>query len=122
MQTIKTSLVVILLITVCYGAFVALNAPEPNIPDELRGWVNGDADVLIGIEMPTDTNSPAFQRSEAPSALPSTLSPNSLSQGPARADFRIAYSRSTQAGHPALGQPKRAVGRGPIQCIHTHFS
>lgn len=35
MQTIKTGVVVALLLAVCYGAFVALNAPEPNLPDEL---------------------------------------------------------------------------------------
>ena len=35
MQTIKTGVVVALLLAVCYGAFVALNAPEPALPDEL---------------------------------------------------------------------------------------
>ncbi len=55
MQTIKTGVVVALLLAVCYGAFVALNAPEPELPEELERWASGDADVesLMGIEMPT---------------------------------------------------------------------
>ncbi|MCR9291661.1 MAG: L,D-transpeptidase family protein [bacterium] len=39
MQTIKTSVVVVLLLAVCYGAFVALNAPDPDLPDSMRVWL-----------------------------------------------------------------------------------
>ncbi len=58
MQTIKTGVVVALLLAVCYGAFVALNAPEPNLPDELLSefdWSPDDAglDGLMDIEMPS---------------------------------------------------------------------
>ncbi len=58
MQTIKTGVVVALLMAVCYGAFVALNAPEPNLPDELLSefdWNPEDADLegLMNIEMPS---------------------------------------------------------------------
>lgn len=57
MQTIKTGVVVALLLAVCYGAFVALNAPEPNLPDELLSefdWRPEDADLgnLTNVEMP----------------------------------------------------------------------
>lgn len=57
MQTIKTGVVVALLLAVCYGAFVALNAPEPNLPDELLSefdWSPEDADLgsLTNVEMP----------------------------------------------------------------------
>lgn len=57
MQTIKTGVVVALLLAVCYGAFVALNAPEPNLPDELLSefnWSPEDADLgsLTSVEMP----------------------------------------------------------------------
>lgn len=58
MQTIKTGVVVALLLAVCYGAFVALNAPEPNLPDELLSefdWNPDDAALegLMDIEMPS---------------------------------------------------------------------
>lgn len=57
MQTIKTGVVVALLLAVCYGAFVALNTPEPNLPDELLSefnWSPEDADLgsLTNVEMP----------------------------------------------------------------------
>lgn len=56
-QTIKTGIVVALLLAVCYGAFVALNAPEPNIPDELLSEFNWDPDEagldnLMSVELP----------------------------------------------------------------------
>lgn len=57
MQTIKTGVVVALLLAVCYGAFVALNAPDPQVPEELQLWAqeNGDLDGLMdGIEMGTE--------------------------------------------------------------------
>lgn len=44
MQTIKTSVVVVLLIAVCYGAFIALNAPEPDLPDSMDQWLS-QADI-----------------------------------------------------------------------------
>ncbi len=54
MQTIKTGVVIVLLVAVCYGAFVALNAPEPDIPEELQQWVNAaDVEGLMDIEMPS---------------------------------------------------------------------
>jgi lipoprotein-anchoring transpeptidase ErfK/SrfK len=57
MQTIKTGVVIVLLIAVCYGAFVALNAPEADIPDELKQWANSaDIEGLLNIEMPTEGN------------------------------------------------------------------
>ncbi|MCA9180379.1 MAG: hypothetical protein KDA51_02980, partial [Planctomycetales bacterium] len=58
MQTIKTGVVVALLLAVCYGAFVALNAPEPNLPDELLSefdWSPEEAGLenLTSVEMPS---------------------------------------------------------------------
>lgn len=45
MQTIKTAIVVVLLLAVCYGAIVALNAPDPKLPPELQQWADGSLDV-----------------------------------------------------------------------------
>lgn len=54
MQTIKTGVVVALLLVVSYGAYVALNAPEPALPPELADWANEEAelDSLMNIEIP----------------------------------------------------------------------
>ncbi len=71
MQTIKTGVVVALLLAVCYGAFVALNAPEPNLPEELLSefdWNPDDAglDNLLNIEIPDEQSlSSAFPQSQA---------------------------------------------------------
>lgn len=66
MQTIKTSIVVVLLLAVCYGAFVALNAPEPEIPQELLSdfdWAGEqtDFDNMMNIELPGGDATPDFQ-------------------------------------------------------------
>ena len=54
MQTIKTFVVVGLLLAVCYGAFVALNAPEVNIPEELEQWAQSTNErALQEFEIPT---------------------------------------------------------------------
>ncbi len=53
MQTIKTGVVVALLIAVCYGAFIALNTPDPQLPPELQEWANaGGSDDVLEFEVP----------------------------------------------------------------------
>jgi lipoprotein-anchoring transpeptidase ErfK/SrfK len=64
-QTIKTGVVVALLLAVCYGAFVALNSPEPELPDELLSefdWNPDEAglDGLMNVEMPGAPSSAAM--------------------------------------------------------------
>ncbi|MEO8268096.1 MAG: hypothetical protein ABI557_00155, partial [Aureliella sp.] len=75
MQTIKTGVVVALLLAVCYGAFVALNAPEPNLPLELLSefdWTPEEAGLenLTSVEMPT-TDSVTLQAPGAHDLNPS---------------------------------------------------
>lgn len=54
MQTIKTFVVVGLLLAVCYGAFVALNAPEVSIPEELEQWAQSTSEkTLQEFEIPS---------------------------------------------------------------------
>jgi LysM repeat protein len=67
-QTVKTSVVVVLLLAVCYGAFVALNAPEPELPPELKQWAaeDGEFETLVDIDMGT-----------SPASLPTVAMPNS---------------------------------------------
>jgi hypothetical protein len=47
MQTIKTFVVIALLMAVCYGAFKALNSPDISIPEELEQWANSSGDQLL---------------------------------------------------------------------------
>lgn len=52
MQTIKTGIVVALLLAVCYGAFVALNAPEAELPDDIEQWAMGQDQLdQLGADM-----------------------------------------------------------------------
>ncbi len=72
MQTIKTGLVIALLLAVCYGAFVALNAPDPDLPDSVSEWVTDDQDLddLVDVDIGADV------QSSLESAVP--LSPEEL--------------------------------------------
>ncbi|MEZ6134791.1 MAG: LysM peptidoglycan-binding domain-containing protein [Pirellulaceae bacterium] len=84
MQTIKTGVVIVLLIAVCYGAFVALNVPEADIPEELQQWANSeDFDGLLDIEVPTNGADFTFDTSGAESIDPTELMglPDSGSHG-----------------------------------------
>ncbi len=55
MQTIKTGVVVALLLAVCYGAYTALNAPDPEVPDSIKEWLAEDgADALEELDLNLD--------------------------------------------------------------------
>lgn len=81
MQTIKTAVVVVLLLGVCYGAYVALNAPEPVLPPELESWSSetGGLDLAIeegaavSIDIPQLASKPSGELSSMPSPDLSTL-------------------------------------------------
>ncbi len=73
MQTIKTGVVVALLLAVCYGAFVALNAPEPDLPDELLSEFDWDPDDA-GLESLTNITIPPTASSEIAALQPPTAS------------------------------------------------
>ncbi len=59
MQTIKTGVVIALLIAVCYGAFIALNAPEADIPESIQEWANKSEldDLTVDVNMGFDLGS-----------------------------------------------------------------
>lgn len=82
MQNIKTGIVVALLLAVSYGAFKALNAPEPDLPPELDEWVSEEADLdsLLSVEIPGANSQPKFDSALSP--LPNASAP-SLSLPPA---------------------------------------
>ncbi|MFN3190126.1 MAG: L,D-transpeptidase family protein [Aureliella sp.] len=82
MQTIKTAVVFALLLAVCYGAFVALNAPEPDLPDSFADWQNSDSALqsLDELDLGIDIGSMDNVVSVSPDQLfeSSTPAPNGL--------------------------------------------
>jgi lipoprotein-anchoring transpeptidase ErfK/SrfK len=61
MQTIKSVIVVGLLLTVCYGAYKAMNAPDVEMPEDLRTWADQNGkDVLPNFEIPAITSNDPF--------------------------------------------------------------
>ena len=120
MQTIKTGVVVALLLAVCYGAFVALNAPEPDLPEELLSEFNwnpdeADLDGLMDIEMPTGQSltalpSPASTMAGLPEVGPTASEsggftlptlPSLSSASPAATGTSLAPPLPTLEGPPA---------------------
>lgn len=121
MQNLKTGIVVALLLAVCYGAFKALNAPEPDLPPELAEWVDAgtDFDSLVDdIQVPEQSSIATGERS---SVLPtistpqtdlpplsSNTNPNSHTLG--GQTLTLPLSPGQMAGNPSVGG---AVADGP---------
>lgn len=81
MQTIKTLVVVALLLTVCYGAYVAMNAPDVEVPEDLKEWAEKTGnDVLPEFSIPPITNNDAFSSGAADLSQPA-MPQIDLSQG-----------------------------------------
>lgn len=71
MQTIKTLVVLALLLTVCYGAYVAMNAPDVEVPEDLKEWAEKTGnDVLPEFSIPPITNNDAFSSGAADLSQP----------------------------------------------------
>lgn len=98
MQTIKTAVVVALLLAVCYGAFVALNAPDPELPDSIREWASEQLELedLVEIDIGSELAS-------MDSAVP--VSPDALFTGSPSQASAAAQANAAQPGNGArIGQ------------------
>lgn len=74
MQTIKTAVVVVLLLFVLYGGYIALNHREPELNPALQGLV--DPDVLgADIDLPEPTSGPSQTASATPAQIPNNAPP-----------------------------------------------
>lgn len=117
MQNIKTGIVVALLLAVCYGAFKALNAPEPDLPPELAEWVaeEPDFDSLVDdIQVPDRTSKPKFEtelggvptishpQAELPSQSKPETNPNSQ---PLRGSPTLPVALNQGTDGPAIKVP-----------------
>ncbi len=110
MQTIKTAVVVVLLLGVCYGAYVALNAPEPTLPDTLQDW-NEDA-LALDVENGAAVDIPQLSQTPPPDALdslaPTTVPPPAV-KSPAVTSPSVtspATAASTKPSVPSLSLPQ----------------
>ncbi len=52
MQTIKTAVVVVLLLVVLYGAYIAINGSETELPQELQNMLANDSGMDVDVSMP----------------------------------------------------------------------
>jgi len=52
-QTIKTAVVVVLLLVVLYGAYVAINGSDTELPAELQNMLANDSEMDIDVSMPS---------------------------------------------------------------------
>ncbi|MCC6510674.1 MAG: L,D-transpeptidase family protein [Pirellulaceae bacterium] len=84
MQTIKTAVVVVLLLGVCYGAYVALNAPEPTLPPGLAEW--NENEMGLSVEDGAMVEIPPLTQSNPNGGLDS-LAPPSIVPPPPANDF-----------------------------------
>ena len=103
MQTIKTAVVVVLLLAVCYGAFVALNAPEPEMPASMKDWLKEDTELddLVGIGMVDLGDEVSSLDSAVPIDLGQTMEDLQASQ---------ASPANTAAGSSTINLPQISGG------------
>jgi hypothetical protein len=110
-QTIKTAVVVVLLLGVCYGAYVALNAPEPVLPPELEAWSSENGGMSLDVEEGSALSIDIPQLGDASSSDLNALTPPNLSTlGAPPASSSSQPSQSHPLGEaPAL--PSLDVGQ-----------
>ncbi len=117
METIKTAVVVVLLLAVLYGVYVVLNKPELAPPSDAAIWNETAAPPQIETGMPSSLDSlrplPLDQQDAQPS--PSTLAAGTANdaaglakQAPQGALTQISESVEAEAGTLSPGQPTPA--------------
>ncbi len=118
MQTIKTAVVVVLLLGVCYGAYVALNAPDAELPPGLEAWSeeNGDLGLQIedgtsvAIDIPQLSGGSSGVPADTKNLLPPDLPPLGLGGGATPSPSTLgsttnSTSKETLGLPPSLGTP-----------------
>lgn len=111
MQTLKTAIVVVLLLTVTYSAYIALTAPAPEFSEDVRDIVivDGMDDIDAGI-------SPGFAESPPAAAVAGAGDPAGTPQshyqvapvGESGTQARLTDETLADAGSSALAAPRGA--------------
>jgi hypothetical protein len=83
-QTIKTSVVVVLLMVILYGAFVAMNGHETELPPDLQNMVAFEPDFTMDSTAPAaDSTGPAVLPTSTPSGSVFDAWPGATAAAPA---------------------------------------
>ena len=130
MQTVKTTIVVVLLLTVTYSAYVALTAPSAKLPDELVPIVENDSldfdlgdDIDIGMPTPQGgdmavgtTPPPDFSLEDS---LPPTLDSQAGSGDSSGLPPSMQFDpQEYAAAGPGAGSSRRSRPIAPSFCVH----
>lgn len=102
MQTIKTAVVVVLLLVVLYGAYVAINGTE-ELPPEFQAMMEGGADLDVEVSAPTN-----------PKSMGSTLTAGSGLKPTAPPVFGTPNFGTPTFGNSSLGSPAPLSGNSSL--------
>jgi lipoprotein-anchoring transpeptidase ErfK/SrfK len=109
-QTIKTAVVVVLLLVVLYGAYIAINGSETELPPELRNMLANTPEIDIDVSIPSFdsaglTPSSGFKPGAPFGSGQGTQAASDLLAGPPPT-FGAASQSSTSAPPKTLTPPK----------------
>ena len=102
MQTIKTAVVVVLLLVVLYGAYIAINGSETELPPELQSMLANESEMGVDVSMPGFSSGGL-----SPS---SGLTPGTPFASDSPFNPGTAFSN---APNPAFGKPTSATSTAP---------
>ncbi|WP_164103185.1 LysM peptidoglycan-binding domain-containing protein [Candidatus Laterigemmans baculatus] len=115
MQTLKTAIVVVLLLTVTYSAYVALTAPTPELPAEVASLVEGDSLDLGEIGMgEIDSGTPVDFAADFDSGMASSGDSAAPGQDPSAGPSGIGFPFAAGGAASArLSDQPGSVAAGP---------
>lgn len=110
MQTIKTAVVVVLLLVVLYGAYIAITGSQTELPAELQNML---ADTELDIDVPSMPL--ATSNSSTSNASLTPVSPNGLSPIPSSSGDFWSNQKNSNSTAPAPGGPSKpsSLASGP---------
>jgi lipoprotein-anchoring transpeptidase ErfK/SrfK len=109
-QTIKTAVVVVLLLVVLYGAYIAINGSDTELPPELQNMLANESEMNIDVSMPS-FDSAGMTSSDGNSGIPFGNSSSAKSESPfpmPPASVFNSSKSSTNAPPQTLAPPKLA--------------
>lgn len=122
METIKTAVVVVLLLAVLYGVFVVLNKPDLTPPPEIAGW-NGETAAMLDVDLGAPGTSDGLNPGSEPAVTPVLAGePTNLAQSPARnAMTKMSDAVEAESVPPPLDQPTRADPPAEAEHASAHI-
>ena len=106
MQTIKTAVVVVLLLFVLYGGYIALNHREPELNSDLQGLVGPDV-FNADVDLPEPNYAPPSSSSA------SRATPGSLPSAPNGSTPSNAFEAFAKNPNPSFSAPPPCPPQAP---------